>query len=208
MDKKIEIYPELLAFIEKVSEEYIPEKRQLLLRPLIEYCSQKTAANEELQLNFICTHNSRRSQLAQAWGQLAAASFGVPVQCFSGGTEATTFNETAVTVLQKAGFRIAHTGNENPRYKLAYSPEGHQVTAFSKRYDHEVNPISGFAAVMTCSHADENCPYIPGAEARFALDYADPKEFDGTDLEVEKYRERSLQIAAEMFFVFKNVKSL
>lgn len=58
---------------------------------------------------------------------------------------------------------------------------------------------------MTCSHADENCPFIPGAETRIPVRYEDPKEFDDTEMESEKYDERSKQIASEMFFVFSRV---
>ena len=59
---------------------------------------------------------------------------------------------------------------------------------------------------MTCSHADENCPLIPGAEKKISLMYEDPKLFDRTILEKEKYRERSLQIATEMKYVFSKIK--
>jgi arsenate reductase len=69
-----------------------------------------------------------------------------------------------------------------------------------------VNPVSNFAAVMTCSHADENCPFILGTEMRIPVMYEDPKLFDHTVLEKEKYRERSLQIAAEMKYVFSKIK--
>ena len=31
---------------------------------------------------------------------------------------------------------------------------------------------------MVCDHADQNCPFIPGATARIPLRYKDPKEFD------------------------------
>ena len=59
---------------------------------------------------------------------------------------------------------------------------------------------------MTCSHAEENCPYIPGTEARIPVMYDDPKAFDGTALETAKYDERCQQIAAEMFYVFSQIK--
>ena len=60
---------------------------------------------------------------------------------------------------------------------------------------------------MTCSDADENCPFIPGTEMRIPVRYEDPKEFDGTPEESLRYDERSRQIASEMFFVFSQVKS-
>jgi arsenate reductase len=58
---------------------------------------------------------------------------------------------------------------------------------------------------MTCDHADENCPLIPSSEKRISLQYEDPKRFDATPQEAEKYDERSLQIASEMFYIFKNI---
>ena len=59
---------------------------------------------------------------------------------------------------------------------------------------------------MTCDNADEGCPMVYGAEARFPIKYDDPKAFDGTDLMNEKYSERSLQIASEMYYVFSQIK--
>jgi arsenate reductase len=60
---------------------------------------------------------------------------------------------------------------------------------------------------MTCNNADEGCPMVFGAEARFPIKYDDPKAFDGTDVMNEKYTERSLQIASEMYFVFSQIKT-
>ena len=57
---------------------------------------------------------------------------------------------------------------------------------------------------MTCNNADEGCPLVIGAEARFPIKYDDPKAFDGTELQTQKYAERSLEIASEMFWVFKS----
>ena len=59
---------------------------------------------------------------------------------------------------------------------------------------------------MTCSHADENCPFIPGAEIRIPVRYDDPKAFDGTDLMEAKYLERSKEIATEMLYVFSKIR--
>ena len=59
---------------------------------------------------------------------------------------------------------------------------------------------------MTCNNADEGCPMVFGVEARFPIKYDDPKAFDGTELMNEKYAERSLQIASEMYFVFSQIK--
>ena len=59
---------------------------------------------------------------------------------------------------------------------------------------------------MTCSHADENCPFIAGALQRIPVRYEDPKAFDNTPIQLEKYEERSFQIATEMKYVFSKIR--
>jgi arsenate reductase len=121
--------------------------------------------------------------------------------------EVTAFNERAVASLRRSGFRVISEGDSNPRYTVSYSEDRPPIRAYSKLYDDPSNDAQGFAAVMTCSDADENCPFIPGTEARIPVRYKDPKEFDGTPEEALKYDERSLQIASEMFYVFSQIKN-
>ena len=78
---------------------------------------------------------------------------------------------------------------------------------YSKVYDQPPNPTEEYAAVMTCNHADANCPYILGCDARFTLPYDDPKAFDGMDIEQTGYAKRARQIGREMLFLFSQVKS-
>jgi arsenate reductase len=59
---------------------------------------------------------------------------------------------------------------------------------------------------MTCSNADVGCPFIPGAEKRIPITFDDPKAFDNTSLQKEKYHERSIQIATELCYVFSQIK--
>ena len=58
--------------IAQLSTENISEERKAILQPLIEFISSKVLNNEEIRLNFICTHNSRRSHLSQIWAQTMA----------------------------------------------------------------------------------------------------------------------------------------
>jgi arsenate reductase (thioredoxin) len=109
--------------------------------------------------------------------------------------------------LAKEGFSIQMLApGSNPVYAVKYAENEHPVIAFSKSYYDDFNPDSGFAAIMTCSQADGGCPFISGAEKRIAITYDDPKVFDGTPQKAEKYKERSIQIATEMFYVFSNIK--
>ena len=200
------ISPELRATIERVRKSEVGNDRKALLRPLVQYIQDKVDQGHTAHLNFICTHNSRRSQLSQVWAHTAADYFGVPATCCSGGVEVTAFNERAVASLERSGFRVISEGEGNPVYTVYYSENRPPIRAFSKLYDDPENRAPGFAAVMTCSDADENCPFIPGTQARIPLRYKDPKEFDGTPEEALKYDERSMQIASEMFYVFSNIK--
>ena len=204
-DKDLE--PGLAETIEKVRALAVPEDRKKVLQPLVDYIQAKVEHGGRAHLNFICTHNSRRSQLSQVWARTAAYCFGVPASCYSGGVEVTAFNERAVASLERSGFRVVSGGGENPVYSVFYSEKQPPVRAFSKLYDDPENSAPRFAAVMTCSDADENCPFIPGTEMRIPVRYEDPKAFDGTPQEADRYDERSLQIASEMFYVFSKIKT-
>ncbi|GAA0880117.1 protein-tyrosine-phosphatase [Algoriphagus jejuensis] len=204
---KINCLPTLAKTIEKAKSLPLPAERKEVLQRLIDYIQRKVDAKEELNLNFICTHNSRRSQFSQIWAQTAADYFGIPANCFSGGVEVTAFNERAVDSIKRSGFRVSKKGEENPTYFLFHSDEAEPIVAFSKLFDDPINRGDRFATVMTCAHADENCPFIPGAEERIPVRYEDPKAFDDTPQEADRYDERSLQIASEMFYVFSKISS-
>ena len=184
------------------------EERKVVLHSLIDYIQNKVNANEEVRLNFICTHNSRRSHLSQIWAQTMAFHFGIKnVFCYSGGTEATAMFPKVGETLVKQGFQIQKLSEtNNPVYAVKYTENQHPIVCFSKTYFDDFNPKSKFGAIMTCNNADEGCPMVFGAEARFPIKYDDPKAFDGTDVMNEKYAERSLQIASEMYYVFSQIK--
>ena len=185
----------------------INEDRLAVLKSLIDYIQSKIDQGKEINLNFICTHNSRRSQFSQIWAQTAADYFGVPGKSYSGGVEVTAFNERAVASIKRSGFKVVAQGDNNPIYSVFHSDQHDPIKAFSKLFDNPVNKAEQFAAVMTCSHADENCPFIPGTEQRIAVRYEDPKAFDDSPQEAAKYDERSMQIASEMFYVFSKVRT-
>lgn len=199
------LYPTLQTYIGQAQALPISEERKANLQILIDYIQNKVNQNQEINLNFICTHNSRRSQFSQIWGKVAAAYHGIYINSYSGGVEVTAFNERAVASIKRFGFKVSKEGNGNPKYFVFFSDDEDPIVTFSKVYDDAANAPKNFAAVMTCSHADENCPFIPGAEARIPVRYEDPKAFDDTDQEAEMYDERSMEIASEMLFVFSKI---
>lgn len=198
------LFPKIKAYLDSLDTGTIPEARLDILNKVRSYILEKSAQTEPVNLTFICTHNSRRSHLGQVWAQVAAAQYGIPgIKTFSGGTEATACNSRTVAALRRAGLEILKTTEgENPVYEIRFSEAQPSIIAFSKVYDQDPNPTQNFAAIMTCSHADENCPFIPGAEKRFAVTYTDPKESDGTPAESSTYDARCRQIATEMKYLF------
>lgn len=199
----------LQATAERLSQGFsvISEGRKKMLHQLTEFVEERAESKQNIYINFICTHNSRRSLFSQLWAQAAAHYFGIPnVESFSGGTEATAFNPRAVKAMREAGFTIiAVKPGENQVYEVRFAEDIAPVTAFSKKYDDPFNPNKDFAAVMTCSQADENCPLVIGATARIILKYDDPKEFDNTPQEAAKYKERVEQIGTEILYAFSRV---
>lgn len=201
------MYSALSATIEQLQTESITEDRKAILQPLIDFVQQKVNNKQDININFICTHNSRRSHLSQVWAQVSAAHFNIPnVHCYSGGTEETAlFPKVAETMINQGFsiFKIAES--DNPVYAIKYSDNALPIIGFSKKYDSLFNPVSTFAAIMTCSQADGACPFIAGAEERIPITFEDPKISDNTPEQSQVYAERSLQIAAEMFYVFSKI---
>lgn len=202
------MYPNLSKVIASFSSQSISDQRKEVLLPFVDYIQEKIQAGEAVRLHFICTHNSRRSHLSQIWAQTMAFHVGLEnVSCYSGGTEATAIFPKVLETLATQGFQVLNLSeNENPVVAVKFAENENPILCFSKTYDHPFNPSSQFGAVMTCNNADEGCPIVVGAEARFPIKYDDPKAYDGTPLQTEKYAERSLDIAREMLWVFSQIK--
>lgn len=204
------MFPKIKSTIEQLSFDSISEERKQVLAPLVHFIQAKANSGLAIRLNFICTHNSRRSHLSQVWAQTAAAYYNINnVFCYSGGTEATALFPKVAETLTNSGFQVKVIGEGvNPIYTIQCNTNDHPIIGFSKNYEDDFNPQSEFAAILTCSQADGGCPFIAGAEKRITITFEDPKAFDNTPLQTEKYQERSLQIATELLYVFSQIKSL
>ena len=203
------MYNKLKNLCDQLTQQFdaISLERKQLLDKISEYIQEKKNQHQAIQLIYVCTHNSRRSHFGQIWAAVAADYYGLnKVTTFSGGTEATAFNPNAIQALQGLGFVITKMDtSENPKYDVDFGGSKSSI-CFSKVYDDSSNPTSNFAAIMTCGDAEENCPFIPGVELRIGTTYDDPKMFDGTELQEEKYIERALQIGLETLYVFSKIK--
>lgn len=203
------MYPTISTFCNQLILRFneISEERKSLLQKISHYIQTQKDNNQTINLVYVCTHNSRRSHFGQVWAAVAANYFGVNnVHTFSGGTEATAFNPNAINALRKIGFDITDDGKPiNPNYTVKYADDDY-TTCFSKLYNHPTNPQQHFAAIMTCSDAEQNCPFIPGVDLRIGTTYNDPKAFDNTPQQDAAYTERATQIALECLYVFSLVK--
>lgn len=198
-------------YIDELVQEFdlIPSERKEILEKITNYIALKSSDNGSVNLIYICTHNSRRSHFGQIWAHVAADYYHISnVKTFSGGTEATAFNQHAIQALNRVGFKIEQMDvTENPTYHVMHSDEYTPSICFSKVYDHQLNPKENFSAIMTCGDAEENCPFIPGVELRIGTTYEDPKAFDNTAQQDEKYDERCRQIAREAMYVFSKINN-
>ena len=209
MKQKNELFEGISKSIESLVTENITNERKEILNSLVTYLKNKIASNSPIRLNFICTHNSRRSHLSQIWAKTLAEYYAINnVTSYSGGTEATALFPKVAETLISQGFQInTISQGDNPVYSVKYAHNEPPIIGFSKEFSDAFNPNSDFAAIMTCSSADEGCPMVFGCDKRIAITYEDPKVSDGTPKQSEIYLERSLEIATEMKFVFSSLQS-
>ncbi len=188
----------------------IPDQRREILDSLTGHIRKQLNSKEPVRLNFICTHNLRRSQISQIWAHTAAAAFQTPrLETGSGGTEATAFHPHAVRAMRTLGFRITEPDPEknpgNPHYHVSVGTGIPALVCYSKRFEETFPAGTPFLAVMTCSDADQNCPVVPGALARIPLTYEDPKTFDGSGKEQQEYLRTAVEIGREILQAFRNI---
>ena len=204
------MYPTLATYLAERRTEYaqIDNERARRWLPLVNYLDEQLAVGLPARINYICTHNSRRSQLAQAWTTLIAhALHWDNVTAFSGGTEVTAVPAALFRTLESAGWRVdtPEAGSSVVRYG---DQTKQSFRLWSKRYDDATNPTTDFAAVLVCAEADEACPVVPGTVLRLPLPFTDPKAADGTARAAATYAARSRDICRELLFAFDQVKGL
>jgi arsenate reductase len=107
-----------------------------------------------LRVLILCTHNSARSQMAEALARDAAQRLGVALDVVSAGTQATRVKEDARTVMAELGLPL----------------DGHTSKTL-----HDVPDSWNFDFVITvCDSAAEVCPAYPGRTERRHYPFLDP----------------------------------
>ena len=195
----------LRQLVAGLSDEFgmIPEDRKNELDDLSDLIINHLEGNDTLDIIVVCTHNSRRSQLGEAWINTLSKYFELPeIKAFSGGMETTAFNPRMVNAMKEQGFDIQKIEDgDNPVYNL----DGDDHPMFSKPFDHPMNPQHNYLAIMVCDHADENCPVVHGMKYRVSLSYLDPKAFDDTPEESKAYAEKVKEIGRELYYLMSRV---
>ncbi|MCB9032378.1 MAG: arsenate reductase ArsC [Chitinophagales bacterium] len=109
----------------------------------------------------LCTGNSCRSQMAEAYLQLFAKD---KAMVYSAGIETHGLNKNAVATLLEDGIDISHhTSNHINEYKN----------------------IDFDFVITVCDHAKENCPYFPSNAIIIHQNFSDPSKVIGTEQEIK-----------------------
>lgn len=203
---KEEFYPKISALIKALDFSEISDSRKNVLNKAAEKLKEHYLKGE-LQLVFVCTHNSRRSQFGQTWAAIASSYFGLNISVFSAGTEATTCFSETINALKRAGCEVEKESDNshNPQYVVSWSYKQSTIL-FSKDLHHGSLPKENFVAIMTCDDADQNCPIVFGSIGRIPLTYTDPKIADSTSSMQATYDKTCHLIACEIFYLFNQLK--
>ena len=195
-----------LKTIDTIFKMEVEDNRAFVLTEIVNYIYKTISKNKIPKLIFICTHNSRRSQFCQFWATFFSNYYNIECSVFSGGTFETKVNKSVINNIKDYGFNISFEESYNPIYFVKFKNQN-LGNYFSKMYNDVENPKSEFAAIMTCSDAENKCPLVEGAEIKFSLQYEDPKKYDNTKIEKSEYKKTSEKIASEMNYLFYKLKS-
>lgn len=131
----------------------------------------------KLSVLFLCSHNSARSQMAEA---LLRYYGGERFEAYSAGLEPSQLNPYTVLVLHELGL------NSEGQYAKDL------MTFWGGKYH--------FTYLITvCDKAEAKCPIFPFATRRLYWPFEDPSSFEGSDEEkLAKFRQVRDQIAAKI----------
>lgn len=106
---------------------------------------------------FVCTHNSCRSQIAEA---LLRHRFGDSYEVYSAGTAPSRVNPWAIRAMRELGIDIS----------------GQVSKHIDEFFDQEFDVV-----VTTCGAARETCPIFPGAKRTIHHGFEDPSAAAGSN---------------------------
>ena len=123
---------------------------------------------KKLNVLFLCTGNACRSQMAEGWARALKRDV---IEAYSAGIETHGMNPNAVKVMAEAGVDISGQTSKNV------------ATLLDVPFDY---------VVTVCGHANENCPFFPGAAKVVHVGFDDPpalaKSVEGEEEKLNCYR--------------------
>jgi len=133
---------------------------------------------DPVRVLFLCTHNSARSQIAEAILRTRANG---KIEVYSAGTEATSIQPLAVRVLSEMHIDI-----------------GDQFSKTMERYlDQKFDYI-----ITVCDRARESCPIFPGDPVRIHWSFPDPAAVEGTEeVRYAAFKETALQMMQRISYL-------
>jgi arsenate reductase len=126
---------------------------------------------------FLCTGNSCRSQMAEAFLRRIA---GDQFEVYSGGLDPKPIHPLTIRVMEEIGVDMRGQ--------------------FSKPLKQYIGKVHFGYLITVCSDAEDRCPVFPGMGIRLHWPFEDPAAFAGTDEEkLAKFREIRAQIEEKVF---------
>ena len=183
----------LTSYIKKINAFYPDKNNKRRLDNIIDILNDSTKSTKNIV--FICTHNARRSQFCEIWGNVFSKIYNKNLNLYSAGIMKTTVSKEVIFSLSRTGLKINGDG------KLKY--EENEITLTSKTLD-EIKEKK-FIGIMTCSDAEKSCPIDQRSIRNIKMFYSDPKDFDKTNKKIRAYDDTCLKIAQELNYVIKKI---
>lgn len=179
----------------------IKESRLKILDHIARQLVNVIQQDDEANVVFVCTHNSRRSQIAQVCLQLFLQELNIKnIGVFSCGTEKTHIPPQIFALFKRQGLEVRESKNDSIEVF-------NQIVLFSKTYEDDSLPKRSIA-IMVCDSASETCPFVPSFNQRISLEFRDPKQADGSPEEEKSYNKAWIKIATEMAYLVLKLDEL
>ena len=156
----------LISYIKKINAFYPKKNDKKRLHSIIDILNDSIKSTKNIV--FICTHNSRRSQFCEIWGNVFSKIYNKKLNVYSAGLKKTSVYKGVIFSLSRTGLKISGDG------KVKY--EENEINLTSKTLD-DIKEQK-FIGVMTCSNAEKSCPIDQRSIKNINMFYKDPKDFE------------------------------
>ena len=124
------------------------------------------SSKDKTTIIFICSHNSSRSQIAEAFLRDYGRDY---FKVYSAGLESTRINPLTIKVMEELNYDLSEQFSKN-------------ISDFTGNVQFDI-------MVTVCTNAEEKCPTLPGVESRLHWSFDNPSDVEGTEEEkLEAFR--------------------